>query len=100
MIALDIVNEKQLQAMANFVETKLANNLEEEHNVSVICFAFIFFNRKICYFLQSTEVIFDAILPEWALAVFCKKFNLTRIEAVERLKFQSQALIEIGESDI
>lgn len=34
MIALDIVSEKQLQAMAEYAESKLARNLEEEHNVT------------------------------------------------------------------
>lgn len=33
MIELDIVNERQLQAMAVFAEKNLCNNLEEEINV-------------------------------------------------------------------
>lgn len=33
MIALDIVNEKQFQEMANFAEMKLTGDLKEEHNV-------------------------------------------------------------------
>ncbi len=45
--------------------------------------------------LQSTEVIFDSILPEWALAAFCKQFKLTRFEAIERMKLQSKYLIEM-----
>lgn len=38
MIAMDIVNEQQIQAMANFAESRLAHNLEEEHNVRAINF--------------------------------------------------------------
>lgn len=52
------------------------------------------------FIFQSTDIIFDAILPEWALAIFCKKFSLIRYEAVEKLKWQSKALLEISESDI
>lgn len=34
MIAYDICTIKQIEVMANFAETKLAHNLEEEHNVN------------------------------------------------------------------
>lgn len=97
MIELDIVNEKQLEAMAVFAETKLVNNLEEEHNVSL--FRFNIYLENYLYFFQSTEVIFDAILPEWTLAAFCKKFKLARREAIEKIKLQSKYLIEMNDSD-
>lgn len=46
MIALDIVNEQQFQAMANFAETRLAHNLEEELNVHLISLITICFLTK------------------------------------------------------
>lgn len=50
-------------------------------------------------YLQSTEVIFDSILPEWALAAFCKQFKSTRSEAIQRIKLQSKYLIEMNDSE-
>lgn len=44
-------------------------------------------------------MIFDAILPEWALAEFCKEFHFTRTEAVQIIKNQNQALIEDDETN-
>lgn len=38
MVALEIVNEQQFKAMADLAELRLVNNLEEEHNVCLICF--------------------------------------------------------------
>lgn len=46
---------------------------------------------------QSSDVIFDLILPEWALAAFCKKFNCTRTEALETLKLQQAADMNISD---
>lgn len=40
LIALDIVSENQLQAMANFVELKFVKDLADEHNVSLNRFNF------------------------------------------------------------
>lgn len=39
-------------------------------------------------------MIFDVILPEWALAEFCKELDVTRTEAVQIIKNQNQALID------
>ncbi len=47
--------------------------------------------------MQSSDVIFDAILPEWAFAAFCKKYNLTRHEAFKIIKLQ--CLIEMVKYD-
>lgn len=47
--------------------------------------------------MQSGDVIFHTILPEWALAAFCKKFKLARHEAVKIIKAQS--LIEMCKDD-
>lgn len=49
--------------------------------------------------LQSTDIIFDAILPEWALAELCKELNVTRAEAVQVIKNQNIAIIEAEKSD-
>ncbi len=44
-------------------------------------------------------MIFDAILPEWAFAEFCKEFNVAKTEAVQIIKKQNQALIDAEETD-
>lgn len=84
--------------MAVFAETKLASNAKEELNVGlpvvVVSTYYLIF-----YVLQSTDIIFDSILPEWALAAFCEQFKMTRFEAVERIKRQSQYLIDTNDSD-
>lgn len=72
MTALDIVSSEQFTAMINFLEGKLVRDIEEEHN--------------------SSDIIFDLLIPEWALAIFCKEYNCTRSEALERLRLQSVAL--------
>lgn len=51
MIALDIVNERQFQAMVNFAEMKLSYDLEEEHNASSNSFLIIFSEAKLFSFL-------------------------------------------------
>lgn len=60
----------------------------------------VYHNDFFLLILQSTDVIFDAILPEWALSVFCKKFDFTRCEALETLKLQSQALSNVSDSEL
>ncbi|XP_037052009.1 uncharacterized protein LOC119085657 isoform X2 [Bradysia coprophila] len=72
MLALDIVSTPQFTAMVDFLEKTLVRNAEEEHNYS--------------------DIIFDLLIPEWALAIFCKRFHCTRSEALERLRLQTVVL--------
>lgn len=67
-IALDIVNTAQFEQMVTFLEEKLVRNAVEEHN--------------------CLDIIFDSIIPEWALRIFCVHFGYARAEAVQRLKMQ------------
>ncbi|KAG4065692.1 hypothetical protein HA402_012370 [Bradysia odoriphaga] len=72
MLALDIVSAPQFTAMINFLEKTLVHDAEEEHNYS--------------------DIIFDLLIPEWALAIFCKRFDFSRSEALERFRLQTVAL--------
>lgn len=79
--------------MAELAELKLAK--KERHNASFYnCEMFVYnFGNLTTLFFQSTDVIFDAILPEWALAEFCREYNLTRTEAVQVIKNQNEGLM-------
>lgn len=50
--------------------------------------------------LQYLDVIFEAILPEWAFEIFCKKFDCTRLEALERLHVQATAWANQSDSEM
>lgn len=46
--------------------------------------------------LQSTDVIFEAIIAEWAYKVFGNKYNLNRQQAVEAVKEMNLSETEIS----
>lgn len=50
--------------------------------------------------LQSSDVIFDAIIPEWALAIFCKHNNFSKSQALQTLHLQAQALIDKSDTEM
>lgn len=79
MIALDIVNSAQFEQMVDFLEGKLVRDLEREHT--------------------SSDIIFDCILPEWALRIFCKKFDFTRSESVKYLQRQTAVMNNMSDSE-
>lgn len=45
--------------------------------------------------LQLQKLFHDLMVPEWGLAIFMKRFGMTRNEALACLKKQDDELIEL-----
>lgn len=75
----------------------VGNLLNDNHQLKMISFL----EQKYKMGDQSislTALFWECLLPEWTLAIFMKKYNFTRLEAIGRLDVQRKIALRNRES--